>query len=195
VSRWFDYATTSAWRGYRWTGPDRSFDRESPGGPRVAPLNGLPADDAWDDVPGVRLRASDADREQTVQVLWAGVAHGVLTPEEGEDRITGAYAVVYRDELWALTADFPPGLRGSVTDRAPARASALAGLFGHCAAVGLVACMLIGGWLWDGSGFFWPAFPIAILVLGFVLHVWRVRRLSTSVAGPSPAGRAWIAPR
>jgi hypothetical protein len=54
-----------------------------------------------------RLRASDAERMATVQVLRDAVAHGLLTPEEGSDRMAAAFAACYRDELPSITADLP----------------------------------------------------------------------------------------
>jgi hypothetical protein len=56
-----------------------------------------------------RLRASDADREQTVHLLQEAVARGLLTPDEAGERMAAAYAAQHRDELPPLTADLPPG--------------------------------------------------------------------------------------
>ena len=44
----------------------------------------------------------------TVEVLRDGVARGLLTPDEGSDRMATAFAARHRDELPALTADLPP---------------------------------------------------------------------------------------
>src|SRR4051794_41893797 len=54
-----------------------------------------------------RLRASDADRAATVQTLQEAVGHGLLTYEEGSDRMAAAFAARFRDELPRLTADLP----------------------------------------------------------------------------------------
>ena len=56
---------------------------------------------------GPRLRASDAERRATVEVLQDAVARGLLTPEEGSDRMATAFAARHRDELPSLTADLP----------------------------------------------------------------------------------------
>jgi hypothetical protein len=67
-----------------------------------------------------RLRASDADRAATATTLQDAVGRGLLTPEEGGERLAAAFAAVHRDELPALTADLP-------TDEAPAGPSAAVG--------------------------------------------------------------------
>jgi hypothetical protein len=57
---------------------------------------------------GPRLRASDADRSATAQVLEDAVARGLLTHDEGGARMAEALASRFRDELPPLTADLPP---------------------------------------------------------------------------------------
>ncbi len=58
--------------------------------------------------PPPRLRASDADREAVVQTLLDAIARGLLTLQEGDERVATAYATRFRDELPRLTADLPP---------------------------------------------------------------------------------------
>jgi hypothetical protein len=53
-------------------------------------------------------RASDADREAVVRVLHDGVARGLLSLEEGDERMRAAYASRFADDLPPLTADLPP---------------------------------------------------------------------------------------
>jgi hypothetical protein len=55
-----------------------------------------------------RVRASDADREAVVATLHDAVVRGLLTMEEGEQRMAATYAVRYLDELPPLTADLAP---------------------------------------------------------------------------------------
>jgi hypothetical protein len=55
-----------------------------------------------------RLRASDADREVVVQALLDAIARGLLTLQEGDERVAAAYTARFRDELPRLTADLPP---------------------------------------------------------------------------------------
>jgi hypothetical protein len=55
-----------------------------------------------------RLRASDADREEVVETLLDAIARGLLTLQEGDERVAAAYAARFLDELPGLTADLPP---------------------------------------------------------------------------------------
>jgi hypothetical protein len=54
------------------------------------------------------VRASDADRAATVRVLQDAVARGLLTPDEGGERMALAFAAVHVIDLGPLTADLPP---------------------------------------------------------------------------------------
>ena len=55
-----------------------------------------------------RLRASDADREQTVKELQDAASRGLLSPDEAGERMAAAYAAQHLDELPVLTADLSP---------------------------------------------------------------------------------------
>jgi uncharacterized protein DUF1707 len=55
----------------------------------------------------VELRASDAEREQTVGVLRRHSAEGRLTVEEFAERVDRAYSARTRSELVALVGDLP----------------------------------------------------------------------------------------
>ncbi|RBY83707.1 hypothetical protein DQ238_01080 [Geodermatophilus sp. TF02-6] len=57
---------------------------------------------------GPPLRASDADRYATVAVVQDAVARGLLTPDEGSQRMAAAYAAVHLRDLGPLTEDLPP---------------------------------------------------------------------------------------
>lgn len=54
------------------------------------------------------LRASDSDRERTVEVLRHAASDGQLTVDELEERVSAAYAARTRRELEQLTADVSP---------------------------------------------------------------------------------------
>jgi uncharacterized protein DUF1707/cell wall-active antibiotic response 4TMS protein YvqF len=54
------------------------------------------------------LRASDTDRERTVEVLRHAASDGQLTVDELEERVSAAYAARTRRELERLTADVTP---------------------------------------------------------------------------------------
>lgn len=54
------------------------------------------------------VRASDADREAVVAVLHDAAVRGLLTLEEGNERVAAAYAARFLSDLPPLTADLPP---------------------------------------------------------------------------------------
>jgi len=56
------------------------------------------------------LRASNAEREATVERLQHAVGEGRLTLAEFEERAQAAYAASTRADLDALTADLPRSL-------------------------------------------------------------------------------------
>ena len=56
---------------------------------------------------GLAVRASDAEREQTVALLQGNFADGRLTQAELEERAGTAYQAQTRNELRDLTADLP----------------------------------------------------------------------------------------
>ena len=53
------------------------------------------------------MRASDAERELTIERLQRAVGTGRLTVEEFDERAAKAYAARTRGELAALTRDLP----------------------------------------------------------------------------------------
>jgi len=68
-------------------------------------------------------RASDADRERTVETLSAAFAEGRLTREEHSVRVQRAYGSLTCAELAALSADLPAGPPGTPPSPAPASAA------------------------------------------------------------------------
>jgi hypothetical protein len=54
------------------------------------------------------VRASDADRAATVGVLQDAVVRGLLTTDEGSERMAAAFAAVHLRDLPPLTADLAP---------------------------------------------------------------------------------------
>ena len=56
---------------------------------------------------GAKMRASDADRHATVEVLQDAVGRGLLNPAEGSERMSAAYAAVHLQDLEPITADLP----------------------------------------------------------------------------------------
>lgn len=69
----------------------------APGGPRDAP----------EQAPVAELRASDADRDRTADILREALAEGRLTAEEHADRIDGVYRAKTLTELEPYVRDLP----------------------------------------------------------------------------------------
>jgi len=67
------------------------------------------------------LRASDAEREQTVELLKEHAAAGRLTLEELAERTSAGYAARTAAELEELTRDLPAAASAPVSRRAPTR--------------------------------------------------------------------------
>lgn len=132
-----------------------------------------------------RIRTSDAEREQTAEVLRAAMGEGRLPLDEGEVRLTAVYAAVYRDELAPLTADLPgrglPALARTPERRTVARRR----LRGHASGVMLVSGVLIASWAATGAHFFWPVFAIVPLLLSVFKHAAVIR------AGGTWESRDW----
>ena len=58
------------------------------------------------------MRASDADRLAIVEQLQDAVARGLLTPDEGSERMADAFAAIHLTDLDPLTEDLPPAPPG-----------------------------------------------------------------------------------
>ena len=71
-----------------------------------------------------RFRASDADRDQVIDVLKAAFVQGRLTKDEFDARVGAALASRTYADLAAHTADLPAVLSGAQPGRKPARGTA-----------------------------------------------------------------------
>jgi hypothetical protein len=121
------------------------------------------------------VRASDADRERTLQLLRRNYAAGRLEDDELEERIELATRARTREELRGLTFDLPRDLRArgrrvvTRVDRAMLRAhgTAFVGVNGG----------LVGLWAVTGAGEFWPAFMLVPWGMAFGAHAYGSRTL------------------
>jgi hypothetical protein len=80
--------------------PTRESGTQTDGSTAV--IDGRPVDGR-----GAGMRASDADRHAVVTQLQDAVARGLLTTDEGSERMAAAYHARYLGELPPLTADLP----------------------------------------------------------------------------------------
>jgi hypothetical protein len=117
-----------------------------------------------------RVRTSDTEREQVATILRAAMAEGSLNLEEGEERLGAAYAAKFRDEFAALTADLPGGGRKALAETPEAQAAMRRGIRRHAGFVFFLAFALTGLWVLSGAHFFWPAIPLAFLIVSLVKH-------------------------
>jgi hypothetical protein len=134
------------------------------------------------------VRASNGDRERVASILRAAAAEGLLTLDEADERLAGAYGAKYRHELEPLTADLPDAGRRlyaaspeGTAQREQFRAGARRGLIRHATAVAVLAAVAVTAWAFSGAEHFFPAPFIFIGVLSLVLHARRV----------GWAGRTW----
>jgi DUF1707 SHOCT-like domain len=135
-----------------------------------------------------RLRASDADREQVIEVLKVAFVQGRLTQDKLDRRVALALASRTYADLANLTADIPANMSGGSAAAqpagSPARTLAKAGRrSGICI---LVAFDLVGVGVLIQSGpvtglAFLSAFIAIIAASGFlgygVVDAWSLRRV------------------
>jgi hypothetical protein len=123
------------------------------------------------------VRASDAEREQTVGALRSHYAAGRLDASELERRVERAYRAASRSVLRLLLADLPPSYGGRITRRfyrlqrelLPYHAGAYVSINGALTAI----------WAATGEGRFWPAGVLAPTTVLIVSHVFGSRWLRT----------------
>jgi len=115
----------------------------------------------------IALRASDAERHATITVLQDATARGLLTHEEGGERMAAAWAARLRDDLPTLTADLPPAPVASVVAPGWRQVISLTLLQARASAGDLTT----GGWRTRQSWAVLAALLVLVLLGGFgILH-------------------------
>jgi Domain of unknown function (DUF1707)/2TM domain len=123
-----------------------------------------------------RLRASDADRERTVEQLRRHHAEGRLDMDEFSERMERAYEAKTLAELDELMSDLPreaapaavAGRR--IADRGGRMRQAF---YRNLTSYLSVNAMLVGIWAFSGRGYFWPIWPIMGWGIGVVAQAVR----------------------
>ena len=118
---------------------------------------------------GPYVRASDAEREETIDTLRRHAGDGRLDVEELDRRIAAAYAATTRGELNRLTHDLPRERRSR-----PRRD----GFPEHLRSYLQVMALLVAIWALTGAGYFWPVWPMVgwgFFVLSHANAVGRTR--------------------
>ena len=138
-------------------------------------------EETTNDRPGVR--ASNADRERVASILRTAGTEGLLTLDEMDERLTSAYAAVYRHDLDPLTADLP-GAGRPLYSRSPEGQAQRDQIFAHyrrnlithgVVAAGIIAAA-ITTWALVGAGHhFFPGPLIAIAIISLAIHARRAR--------------------
>jgi hypothetical protein len=112
------------------------------------------------------LRASDAERERTVDALRAHAAAGRLDAEELEERLAGALGAARRADLAALLADLPaPQERPRPAAARPRQRHGK-----DPRAFVPIAILLVAIWALTGAGYFWPVWPLLWFAFAGLLH-------------------------
>jgi len=141
------------------------------------------------------LLASQADREQTIEMLKVAFVQDRLTKDEFDLRVGQTLAARTYAELAAVTADIPDGLIGNRLPRTPVRAQArppmsTAAKAGICVAIGIAvpAVMTIA---WGGVALllFAPFYFMALLVAAAQMLASRHDKSSRGQLPPRPSPR------
>jgi Domain of unknown function (DUF1707) len=141
-----------------------------------------------------RMRASRADREQTIQVLKIAFVQGRLDKGELDTRVSRAFSARTYADLATLTADIPAAPAAASTPRRPAPARARKRTSQKAVVWGLVAgpmaCLLVvlvvfGPKLMAGAGIL---FALSAAMLGglLVLYSWLDKRAKGQRLPPGP---------
>jgi hypothetical protein len=108
------------------------------------------------------LRASDAERAATADILRRHHAEGRLDTTELEERIERCYAAKTRGELTALTADLPGPHQRRARDRRPVPMP-----FAPLVVVAAIVAVSIT----TGAHVFWLVWPLALFTFArFRMH-------------------------
>jgi Domain of unknown function (DUF1707)/2TM domain len=134
------------------------------------------------------MRASDAERDATVDMLSDAAAEGYLTPEELDERLGAALGARTIEDLTRLTQDLPPkwqAERSRRTARAAANREARDAVRRQVATYLCVMAVLVVIWLiagvTAGAWYPWPIWP----ALG-----WGIALVARVRSGNIPASAA-----
>jgi hypothetical protein len=127
------------------------------------------------------VRAGDADREKTADLLGQALAQGYLEMAEYERRLQATFAAATHAGLRQLTADLPvdhlrrndPRRREAV--RRAARLSVRIHVAAYLAMVVIVLTVWLAVGLSAGAWYFWPIWPILGAGIGVLAHALPIR--------------------
>jgi hypothetical protein len=102
------------------------------------------------------MRASEAEREQTVEELLRHASVGRLDTEEFEQRVEAALGARTVDDLVTLIDDLPELPESDFRE--------------HLAVYLAVITLLVVIWALTGAGYFWPVWPFMGWGIAIVVH-------------------------
>ena len=124
------------------------------------------------------LRASDAEREQVIELLRRHHEAGRLTAEELAQRIDRVNAATTFGELDAILANLPrlppPEAAPPPAPQERARGAARPAFYRVLFAYVVINLFLIGVWAFSGRGAFWPIWVLLGWGLGMAFYAFRV---------------------
>jgi hypothetical protein len=141
------------------------------------------------------LVASQADREQTIEMLKVAFVQERLTRDEFDLRVGQALASRTYAELAAVTADIPAGLIGYQLPRTPVRAHArppmsTAAKAAICVAMAIaVPAVMSIAWGVVAPALFAPFYFMALLVAGVQMLASRHEKRARGQLPPRPSPR------
>jgi hypothetical protein len=125
------------------------------------------------------FRASDAEREQVIELLRRHHETGRLTAEELARRIDRVNAATTFGELDATMANLPrlpppPAAPPTATPQERARGTARPAFYRALFAYVVINLFLIGVWAFSGRGAFWPIWVMLGWGLGMAFYAFRI---------------------
>lgn len=116
------------------------------------------------------LRASDAEREQTADVLRTHCVQGRITPAELAERLEEAYSARTVAELATVTHDLPP----APPLPRPVHSTARERVIQAIGTVALVNAACVVVWLATGGtdGVFWPKWVLLVSAIRLAFLAW-----------------------
>jgi uncharacterized protein DUF1707 len=121
------------------------------------------------------IRASDQERERTVEALRRHAAAGRIDSAELEERLGLALAAKTKGDLAQIVEDLPP----ERAERPLPRPVPIRHHRGACGSYGksprgmlAISVLLVAIWALTGAGYFWPMWPLAYFAVASLARGW-----------------------
>jgi hypothetical protein len=120
------------------------------------------------------IRASDDERERTVEALRRHAAAGRIDAAELEERLGLALAATTRGELERIVEDLPAERQRQSPRPVPAvrrHRGACGSYHKSPQSILAIAVLLVAIWAVTGAGYFWPMWPLAYFAFAGFMRV------------------------